>query len=122
MNVKTTRFYFVCMLAILLASALWATVTPAAESAGLDEATIKAYLEKKVIADPGSCLVENTKLNIIGIADLVPEHQAEAYYMFEYTLRCNRGSETKKGQGILNAVRLRNGSWIDRETMGIISK
>ena len=93
-----------------------------AEPTGLDEATIKSYLEKKVTADPGSCLVENTKLNIIGIADLVPGQQTEVFYDYEYQLRCNRGSETKKGQGVLKAIRLRDGKWMDRETVGMISK
>jgi hypothetical protein len=37
-------------------------------------------------------------------------------------LRCNRGSESKSGQGILRAARLRDGNWIDRETLGVISK
>ena len=97
-------------------------MTVAADSADLDEASIKAYLEKKVAADPGSCLVENMKLEIIGIADLVPGQQAEVFYNFEYLLRCNRGKDTKSGQGVLKAVRLRDGNWIDRETVAIISK
>jgi hypothetical protein len=97
-------------------------LTIAADSADLDEASVKAYLEKKVAADPGSCLVENMKLEIIGIADLVPGQQAEVFYNFEYLLRCNRGKDTKSGQGILKAVRLRDGNWIDRETVAIISK
>ena len=98
------------------------TVTAAAESGDLDEASVQAYLEKKVAADPGSCLVENMKLEIIGIGDLVPGHQAEVFYKFEYMLRCNRGKDTKSGQGVLKAVRLRDGNWIDRETLAIISK
>ena len=108
--------------AIVIGSAVWGIGTTAAESADLDEASIKAYLEKKVTADPGSCLVENTKLEIIGIADLVPGQQAEVFYNFEYLLRCNRGQKTKSGQGVLKAVRLRDGNWIDRETVGIIAK
>ena len=122
MRTKNKRQYWVYLLAIVLGSTVWATVTVAADSTGLDEATIQAYLEKKVPGDPGACLVGDMKLDIVGIADLVPDQQAEAYYTFEYKLRCNRGSETKKGQGVLNAARLRSGNWIDRETVGIISK
>lgn len=107
---------------IVLSSAILVPLTIAADSADLDEASVKAYLEKKVAADPGSCLVENMKLEIIGIADLVPGQQAEVFYNFEYLLRCNRGKDTKSGQGILKAVRLRDGNWIDRETVAIISK
>ncbi len=88
----------------------------------MDEGTIKVYLEKKVTADPGQCLVDNTKLNILGIADIFPGQQTEVFYDYEFTLRCNRGSETKKGQAVLKAVRLRDGKWMDRETVDIISK
>lgn len=66
------------------------------------------------VSDPGGCLVKNKKLEIIGIADLVLGQQAEVLYNFEYLLRCNRGQETKRGQGILKAVCLRDGNWIDR--------
>ena len=107
---------------IVLSSAVWVTVTAAAESGDLDEASVQAYLEKKVAEDPGSCLVENMKLEIIGIGDLVPGHQAEVFYKFEYILRCNRGKDSKSGQGVLKAIRLRDGNWIDRETVAIISK
>ena len=107
---------------IVLGSAVWVTVTAAAESGDLDEAAVQAYLEKKVVADPGSCLVENMKLEIVGIGDLMPGHQAEVFYKFEYLLRCNRSKDTKSGQGVLKAVRLRDGNWIDRETVAIISK
>ena len=116
----------VCLLiyffAIALSSTIWVPLTIAADSADLDEASAKAYLEKKVAADPGSCLVENMKLEIIGISDLVPGQQAEVFYNFEYLLRCNRGKDTKSGQGVLKAVRLRDGNWIDRDTVAIISK
>ena len=122
MNAKNNRRYFVFLLVIVLGSAVWATVTAAADSTDLDEATIKAYLEKKVTADPGPCLVENIKLNIIGIADLVQGQQTEVFYNYEYRLRCNQGSENKKGQGVLEAVRLRDGKWMDRETVSMISK
>ena len=122
MNAKNYRWYFVYLPVIVLSTMVGTTMTAAAEPKGLDEATIKSYLEKKVIADPGSCLVENTKLNIIGIADPIPGQQTEAYYTFEYKLRCNRGSQTKKGQGVLKAVRLRDGKWLDRETVGMIPK
>ena len=122
MKAKNHRSYLVCVLVVLLGSAFWATAAAAADSTGLDEATIRAYLEQKAVGDPGSCLVENTKLDIIGIADPVPGQQTEVYYTFEYKLRCNRGSETKQGQGVLKAIRLRDGKWMDRETVGIISK
>jgi len=75
-----------------------------------------------VTGDPGSCLVETVKLEIIGIADLVPGQQAEVFYSFEYMLRCNRSKDTKSGQGVLKAVRLRSGSWIDREKTAIIAQ
>ena len=110
-----------CFILIVAGSGVWGTVT-AAESGELDEAAVQVYLEKKVAADPGSCLVENMKLEIIGIGDLVPGHQAEVFYKFEYMLRCNRGKDSKSGQGVLKAVRLRDGNWIDRETVAIISK
>lgn len=107
---------------IVLGSAIWVPLTAAAESGDLDEASAQAYLEKKEIADPGSCLVENMKMEIVGIADVVPGHQAEVFYNYEYMLRCNRSKDTKSGQGVLKAVRLRDGTWIDRETLAIISK
>ena len=110
------------LITLVFSSAVWVTVTAAAESGDLDEAAVQVYLEKKVAADPGSCLVENMKLEIIGIGDLVPGHQAEVFYKFEYMLRCNRGKDSKSGQGVLKAVRLRDGNWIDRETVAIISK
>ena len=110
------------MFAIVASSAVWVTTTAAAESGVLDETAVKSYLEKKVAADPGSCLVEDMKMEIIGIADLVPEHQAEVFYKFEYTLRFNRSKDSKSEQGVLKAVRLRDGNWIDRETVAIISK
>jgi hypothetical protein len=112
----------VYLLAVVIGSAVWVTAATAADSNGLDEATIQAYLEKSVVGDPGSCLVENTKLEIIGIADPVPGQQTEAFYKFENVLRCNRGQETKSGQGVLKAVRLRDGRWIDRETGAAIAK
>jgi hypothetical protein len=117
---RLIRSLLIVLLSIVIGLAVWETVPATAESNALDEASIKAYLEKKVAADPGSCLVENTKLDIIGIADLVPEQQAEVFYSFEYLLRCNRSRETKSGQGVLKAVRLRSGKWIDRETAAII--
>ena len=122
MKIRKIDRFLICLFVILLSSAVWVSVTVAADSADLDEASIKAYLEKKVAADPGSCLVENMKLEIIGIADLVPGQQAEVFYNFEYLLRCNRGKDPKSGQGLLKAVRLRDGNWIDRETVAIISK
>jgi hypothetical protein len=122
MKAKFNQRIFTYLLAIVLSSAVLVSMAVAAEPATLDEATVKAYLEKKTVADPGSCLVENTAMNIIGIADLVPGQQSEIYYDFEYILRCNRGKETKKGHGVLKAARLRSGQWIDRETAAIISK
>lgn len=96
--------------------------TSSAEPADLDEAVAKAYLENKAPGDTGSCLVENMKMDIVGISDLTPGHQAEVFYNFEYRLRCNRGSESKSGQGVLRAARLRDGNWIDRETFALIRK
>ena len=110
------------LFAIVLSSAVCVTVTAAAETDDLDESSAQAYLEKKVAVDPGSCLVENMKLEIIGIGDLVPGHQAEVFYKFDYMLRCNRSKDAKSGQGVLKAIRLRDGNWIDRETLAIISK
>ena len=110
------------LFAIFYSSAVWVTAVPAAETGDLDEAVVQAYLEKKAAADPGSCLVENMKLEIIGICDLIPGHQAEVFYKFEYMLRCNRSKDTKSGQGVLKAVRLRDGNWIDREAVTFISK
>jgi hypothetical protein len=122
MKIRKIDRFLICLFVIVLSSAVGVSVTAAADSADLDEASVKVYLEKKVAADPGSCLVENMKLEIIGIADLVPGQQAEVFYNFEYMLRCNRGKDTKSGQGVLKAVRLRDGNWIDRETVTIISK
>jgi hypothetical protein len=110
------------LFAIVIASTVWVTVAVAAESSELDEASIQAYLEKKELADSGSCLVENQKVEIIGIADLVPDHQTEVFFNYEYMLRCNRSKDSKSGQGVLKAVRLRDGNWIDRETLAKISK
>ena len=93
-----------------------------AETSGLDETLVTAYLEKKAPGDTGSCLTENMKLQIIGISDVVPGQQAEVFYTFEYKLRCNRSSESKSGQGVLRAARLRDGTWIDRETFTLIKK
>ncbi len=120
-NAKKTRLH-IYLFAIVLISTAWVTLAGAADPAELDEASIQAYLEKKAITDPGSCLVENQKVEIIGIADLVPDHQTEAFYKYEYVLRCNRSKDAKSGQGILKAVRLRDGKWIDRETLAKISK
>jgi hypothetical protein len=119
-NTKKTRLH-IYLLAIVLISIAWVTVA-AADPAELDEASIQAYLEKKAIADSGSCLVENQKVEIVGIADLVPDHQTEVFYKYEYMLRCNRSKDAKSGQGVLKAVRLRDGNWIDRETLAEISK
>lgn len=117
-----TLFSIVVMIAILFCPPQLPAETTSAESSGLDEAQVKAYLEKKAPGDTGSCLTENMKLQIVGISDLVPGHQAEVFYTFEYKLRCNRGSESKSGQGVLRAARLRDGSWIDRETFARITK
>ena len=122
MNSIKNSFTIICFLAIGVASVVWVTVAVAAESGKLDEASIQAYLEKKAITDPGSCLVENQKMDIIGIADVVPDHQTEVFYKYEYMLRCNRSKDSKSGQGVLKAVRLRDGSWIDRETLAKISE
>jgi hypothetical protein len=122
MKTRKSGRLLIYLFVIVLSSAVWVTATAAAESGELDEAAVQVYLEKKVAADPGSCLAENMKLEIIGIGDLVPDHQAEVFYKFEYTLRCNRGKDSKSGQGVLKAIRLRDGNWIDRETVAIISK
>lgn len=110
------------LVALLYSVATWTTVSNAADAENLDEGAIQAYLEKKAVADPGSCLVEDTKVEILGIADVVPGHQTEVFYKYEYLLRCNRGSDTKSGQGVLKAVRLRDGRWVDRETLSAIAK
>ena len=120
-NRKKTRLH-IYLFAIMIVSIVWVTVAAAAEPAELDEASIQAYLEKKEIADSGSCLVENQKVEIVGIADVVPDHQTEVFYNYEYVLRCNRSKDSKSGQGVLKAVRLRDGNWIDRETLAKISK
>lgn len=117
-----TIFSMFLLIAVGSSPMLLPAQTAGAESGDLDEALAKAYLEKKAPGDTGSCLVENMKMNIIGISDVVPGHQAEVFYRFDYKLRCNRGSESKSGQGILRAARLRDGNWIDRETLGVISK
>ena len=122
MKTNYSRRFFKYLLASILCSTISVSMAVASEPSSLDEAAVKTYLEKKTVADPGSCLVENTTMKIIGIADLVPGQQAEVYYDFEYSLRCNRSRETKKGQGVLKAARLRSGQWIDRETAAIISK
>jgi len=115
-----TTFSILVLIAIVFFPPL--TNTSSAEPAELDEAVAKAYLEKKTPGDTGSCLVENIKLDIFGISDITPGHQAEVFYSYEYRLRCNRGSESKSGQGVLHAARLRDGNWIDRETFELIKK
>ena len=120
---KTATFYsIVVLIAVLFTPAFLLDHSANAESTGPDEALVKAYLEKKAPGDTGSCLLEDMKMNIIGISDVIPGQQAEVFYAFEYKLRCNRGSESKSGQGILRTARLRDGNWIDRETFAIISK
>jgi hypothetical protein len=94
---KLTLLFIVAIVAMVLCLPLLAAETPSAESAGPDEAKVKAYLEKMAPGDTGSCLVE-------------------------YKLRCNRGSESKSGQGVLRAARLRDGNWIDREIFALIAK
>lgn len=94
----------------------------AAEPGDLEETTIQAYLEKTVSADAGSCLVDDIKIDFIGISDVVPGHRVEVFYRYAYTLRCSRYKTTKSGQGVLQAARLRDGQWIDRETLTIILK
>ena len=53
MDAKNKGFSNALLLAIVLISAVWVTTPATAESADLDEASIKVYLEKKVTADPG---------------------------------------------------------------------
>jgi len=117
-----TSLFIAVMMAILFFLPLLTAETVSAESNGPDEAMVKAYLEKKAPGDTGSCLTENMKMQIVGISDVVPGYQAEVFYQYEYKLRCNRGSESKSGQGVLHAARLRDGNWIDRETFAIINK
>lgn len=117
-----TVLSIVAMVATVFCLPLSAAETPGVASTGPDEATVKTYLEKKVPGDTGSCLLDNIKIQIIGISDVVPGHQAEVFYKFEYKLRCNRGSESKDGQGVLSVFRLRDGNWIDRETFALIAK
>lgn len=114
-----------CIFAVALSMIILfgtSTAVNADESGKLEEAAVQAYLEEKVSVDPGSCLVDDMKLEIIGIGDLVPGQQAVVYYKFEYVLKCNRSKKTESGQGVLEAIRLRDGSWMDRETVSIISK
>ena len=121
---KTTNMVrlMVVLSAFFLLSTIYPVETAVAGSEDLDQVSVQAYLEKEIGKDTGSCLVDNMKLDIIGIADIVPGHQAEVFYDYEFVLRCNRGKDTKTGQGVLKAVRLRDGNWIDRETVAIISK
>lgn len=87
---------------------------------GLSEKEIQTYLEKTAVGESGSCLVHTMSLEIVGISDVVPGHQIEVFYSYEYQLRCNQGRKSDKGKGVLRAARLRNGSWIDRKTFAII--
>jgi hypothetical protein len=112
---------------IMLSAIVFFPIAPlpasaADETGQLSESSIQAYLEKKSLGDTGSCLVDKVVIEIRGISDLVPGHQAEVYYNYSYTLRCNRGTESKDGQGVLHAVRLRDGNWVDRESFAVIGK
>ena len=120
MKIKTAASHYVSLFLVFLLTAFWAVPVTIADSGELSESTIKAYLEKQVPGDPGSCLVENMNVEIIGIADPVPGQQTEVFYKFDYDLRCNRGKEAKQGQGALKAVRLRDGKWMDRDTLSVI--
>ena len=116
---KTAPFFsIIVLIAVLFFSPL--ADAGSSEPAGLDEAVAKTYLEKRVPGDTGSCLVENIKIAVSGISDITPGHQSEVFYSYEYRLRCNIGWESKSGQGVLRAARLRNGDWIDRETFALI--
>lgn len=115
---KATTFSILVLIAIVFFPPL--TNTGSAEPGDLDEAVAIAYLEKKTPGNTGPCLVENIKIVISGISDIVPGHQSEVFYSYEYRLRCNIGWESKSGQGVLRAARLRNGDWIDRETFTLI--
>jgi hypothetical protein len=119
---KTTFLFLVVVIAIFSLPVNLLADTTNAESTGLDEALVTTYLEKKAPGDTGACLVEGMKMNIVGISDVVPGHQAEVFYTFEYQLRCNRGSESKSGRGLLRAARLRDGHWIDRDSFAVIAK
>ena len=120
---KTTLSVVLVVLSIIVFFPIAQPPACAADETGqLSESSIQAYLEKKSLGDTGSCLVDKAVIEIRGISDLVPGHQAEVYYNYNYTLRCNRGTESKEGQGVLHAVRLRDGNWIDRETFTVIAK
>ena len=112
----------IVFITIALSCSFLISETKAAEPELLNEVAIKAYLQKKAVGDPGSCLVDDTKIEIIGISDPVPGHQIEVFYKFVATLNCNRGTKTEEGQGVLRAALLRDGNWIDRETWAIITK
>ena len=119
---KTFARSLIVVITIALGCPFLSSVTKAAEPELLNEAAIKAYLQKKAVGDPGSCLVDDTKIEIIGISDPIPGHQTEVFYKFVVTLNCNRGTKTEEGQGVLHAALLRDGKWIDRDTWGIITK
>lgn len=119
---NVNHFSVVVSIAIIFPAPFLPAETDSVESTGPDEALGTAYLEKKAPGDTGSCLTENMQVQIIGISDVVPGHQAEVFYSFEYKLRSNRGSGSKSGQGVLRAARLRDGNWIDRENFALIKK
>jgi hypothetical protein len=120
MKIRTAASHCVSLFLVVLVAAFYAVPAAIADSGGLNESAIKTYLEKQAPGDPGSCLVENMNVEIIGIADPVPGKQTEVFYKFDYDLRCNRGKEAKQGQGVLKAVRLRDGKWMDRDTLSVI--
>ena len=120
MKNRTAVSHCVCLIAALLLTFICSVPATIADSGELTENAIKAYLEKQVPGDPGSCMVHNMKVEIIGIADPVPGQQTEVFYKFDYYLQCNRGRKAKQGQGVLKAVRLRNGNWMDREALAVI--
>lgn len=86
----------------------------------LSEERVTAYLKKAVVGDTGMCLVDKADITLIGITDLVPGAQAEVFYTYTYELRCQNGRRSDKGQGVLQAARLRSGKWIDRKTFAMI--
>ncbi len=112
---------------IAVAASLFVLITTSVSFAGseegdLSEAVIRSYLEKNAVGDTGMCLVDEIKIDIKGISDVVPGHQVEVFYYFEYKLRCSNSRKSDKGGGLLRAAKLRTGVWIDRHTFKVIGK
>ncbi len=122
---KTLKIFFTtAFLGCMLFSSLtiFDVGTIRAETVELTDKAIESYLKKNALGDTGNCLVDSLKLNIMGISDVVPGHQVEVFYRFEYRLRCSTSTKKKDGGGILRGARLRNGNWIDRDNFKLIPK